>query len=260
VTPKQLARLGVGALLLAETSARKAIAKAVETHVDNAAAELQRRKDNERKAAALVLLLGGARAMSEDVRAAIVAGRKEAREAARRRLNAELKTAGIVIEAHEWVVGNRMPEDTAHAASAAESLAGQWRGLAIAVTLAAKRKETSAASEVSTTIRPMRARIERTATSEIAQAYNDEHVAALRDIVEHDRAYRDGELADRIETQLARQWSALVDACERCWPLDGVTVGINESFPGGDEPGSMHIRCRCIDVLVEASESSRLAA
>jgi len=46
---------------------------------------------------------------------------------------------------------------------------------------------------------------------------------------------------------LTRTWLVSPDerTCPICLPLDGVTVGLHESYPGGLEPGFAHIQCRC---------------
>lgn len=61
------------------------------------------------------------------------------------------------------------------------------------------------------------------------------------------------------ETRLVRVWDAKLDkrTCPTCSGLDGTIVDVGETFPGGANPGSVHGRCRCIDVLVPA-EFSRL--
>jgi len=253
---KRLVRLAAGTMLLAQASTKKKLAKTVAVHVDAVAAEAARRHERDKKAAALALLLLGAKAMVPDLARSIVDGRADARKSARGRLFAELKAAGLALGAAPWVFGNRAEEDAAHAQLSAESLASQWQGLAAASLIAARRVEQPVAQAIRGTVRKMKDRTERTAATETAQAYSDEHREALRDLVRQDRQLAGGEWAAEAEAKLARQWSALLDACERCWPHDGETVGLNETFSGGDEPGFMHARCRCIEVIVEADAMS----
>lgn len=257
---KRLVTLAAGALLLADRSAKRKVAAAVKQHADKAAADAEKQRDGERKAALLLILLHRSKAMAADVRQAILEARREARETARARLNAELKAAGVVLSAHEWVVGSRSDEDAVHAESSATSLASQWRGIALAAVLLARRKETSEAEALETTHAAMQSRIDRTASTEVAQAYADEHRHALVDVVDFDKRYRDGGLAERIEAKIVREWCAMLDACERCWPHDGEQVGIHESYDGGDEPGYMHARCRCYEIVTSASAESEMAA
>ena len=89
----------------------------------------------------------------------------------------------------------------------------------------------------------MQAKIARTAETEAARAYNDEHLERARDMLA---------AGDLPPGALLREWSALIDACEACWPHDGERTGIDESFSGGEEPGSVHPRCRCSDIIVAA--------
>ena len=225
-----------------------------------AAAQAEQRRKDERDAIILAMLLAASKRMTDAAARSIADSRQSARDAAQRRLSMELKAAGITLAAHEWTLRSRKDEDDGYAAHAADSLAGQWRSLAVAAVLGAARAEKTPAQAIRSTAIPMRLRVVRTAETEVARAYADEHDEALSDIVEHDRAFRDGELAEMLETRVMRQWSAMADACERCWPLDGIEVGIGEPFPGGAEPGGMHPRCRCIEVLVERENVSRKAA
>lgn len=60
------------------------------------------------------------------------------------------------------------------------------------------------------------------------------------------------QLAERglIEPETRRQWLCDAGACGVCAPLDGVTVAIDEPFPGGLEPGAVHPHCRCEHLLL----------
>jgi hypothetical protein len=260
MSDKTLVKLSAGSLLLAQRDANASIAAAVNAHIDRAAAQAAKHQDNERKAALLVLLLLVAKAMAADARTAILGARTGARDASRARLNAELRAGGIVLAAHQWVVAHRGDEDDAHAVSSADSLAGQWRGLAVASVMRARRLEKPLGEAIESTRAPMVARVDRTASTEVAQAFADEHSRALADVIDFDKTYRDGALADKIESEMVREWVAMLDACDRCWPHDGEQVGINESFGGGDEPGFMHARCRCYEILTSPSMARAVAA
>lgn len=54
------------------------------------------------------------------------------------------------------------------------------------------------------------------------------------------------------DTAFVRVWDAQIDACPRCWTLEGTTVPAGESFPMG-EPGTIHPNCRCEWYLEPAS-------
>jgi hypothetical protein len=169
----------------------------------------------------------------------IYAQRQAARTSARRRLSAELTDLGVPLEGYHWVISNRRLIDQRAADTVAHSLGLQWR------TVEAKAIE----EEEKPGPRMMRARLARAARTEVARAYSEEHREAIRDVVDYDRRFRDGQLATEIESALRRRWSAMADACERCSPCDGEEVGINESFSCG-EPGGMHPHCACIEYLV----------
>lgn len=255
----KLARLAAGSLLVDAATAHRKIASAVQVHAAQVAAEAVRHEDR-RNGAILALLVLAAKSMSTEIAIAILAARQVARESARRRLNAEFRSAGIALESHQWTTGHRSSEDEAHAASAADSLAGQWRGLAMASVLIARRKERLQSSAIAGSSKLMGPRIVRTAQTEIAQAYSDEHRLVPTEIAAFDRKFRDGDLANQIEDGLVREWCAMLEACPVCSAHDGDQVRIGESFSGGDEPGSMHPRCQCFDVIVPADASARKAA
>lgn len=53
-------------------------------------------------------------------------------------------------------------------------------------------------------------------------------------------------------SELQREWVAVIDDAtdEDCAALDGVTVGWDESFPGGAEPGELHPNCVVGETIV----------
>lgn len=251
-----LVRKSVGTLLLEQREAERDLSRVMREHAAEIAARAEQRRKQERDAVILAMLLMGSKRMAAAVKASVISSRQSARVAARRRLTAELKALGIVIAAHQWVVGNRRDADEGYAGHAADSLVSQWRGVAIANVLGSARKDRTAAEAIRKTTGDIGSRIVRTSHTEVTKAYSDEHAEALMDVVDYDRKRRDGELADALETSAARMWSAMADACERCWPLDGTVVGLLESFPGGAEPGDMHPRCRCVEVLVSRNATA----
>ena len=244
MTPNKLGKLAAGTLLLTTRKTQKKIAEAVSRNIALAAADAHKR-ENEKRAAALAILLIASRAMASDVRSAIQWGRTEARVSARSRLGRELVAAGVLLKPD----GHAAPtsEDALHAQMSAESLATQWRTLATGAILSADRKGRSVGQAIESTRDGMKFRTLRTATSESAQAYSEEHRTVSRELDV------DGDL-------VARQWSALLDACGMCWPHDGETVGLDEGFSGGDEPGYVHSHCRCVPILVSRAASLKEAA
>jgi hypothetical protein len=75
------------------------------------------------------------------------------------------------------------------------------------------------------------AALDRTATTETVSAWNDEWVRQGR------------EYADDPDVTLVHEWNAALDACPRCWALNGTTVRDDETFVDGDPP--LHPMCRC---------------
>ena len=260
----KLRRASAGALLLASRRTERLMTAASTVVIASAAHELlqHRRSDRRPKAGALLVLLAAAKQMTTGFTSAISAGRKQARSLAAQRLGEELRIAGIGSEMgspglHAASHMARMAADELEANVAAESLAGQWRSMAAREVLKAQREiwqggpyremgevpARDVAQAVSSTAKDLGPRIARTATTESARAYNDEHEERLRDLVLS---------GDLDPGEVLREWSALIDACERCWPHDGEQVRIDESFVGGDVPGSVHPRCACSEILVSA--------
>lgn len=238
----KLLRLSAGSLLLAQDRTVALVRESVKPHIAQAAAEA-RDKDQERKAATLHILLQVGAAMAISMAVAIERGRRFARSAAIRRLDAELLATGHRIHAESLMAVKfmgRAEEDAIQSRIAAESLATQWRGLAQASISMGRRGQATALQR---TERMMLPRIRRTAETETAKAFNDEHAARLED------AIRSGEVDARL---VMREWSALADACDKCHPLHGVRVRFDESFPGGEVPGSVHPHCACTEVVVAA--------
>ena len=252
---KTLLRLSAGALLLSQKHAEKAIREAANRHIAEANAELAKQRTDRRAALTLVLLALGSR-MTESLTAAILSGRQEARKASARRLVAELQAAGIqptssVRPMFAAASLARGQEDAAMASLAASSLVTQWRGLALSAGTLAGRRGKPLAAGLAKSKDLLAPRITRTAATETAHAYNDEHRALIREAVRY---------GDIDADAVMREWSALVDACEHCWPMHGERVGIDESFSGGYEPGDVHVNCMCTEVIVSVATESRKVA
>lgn len=240
-------RASAGALLLAGHRARQLMTRGVDDAIAGAAHELRQRRADEKRALVLLVLLAAGKRMTAGLAVAIEAGRRQARGLAAQRLGAELRAAGVSREGSVGLLAglhiDRMGADAVEATIAAESLAGQWRALASRAVLQAQRLGEDVPAAVSASREPMQAKIARTAETEAARAYNDEHLERARDMLA---------AGDLPPGALLREWSALIDACEACWPHDGERTGIDESFSGGEEPGSVHPRCRCSDIIVAA--------
>jgi hypothetical protein len=203
------------------------------------------------------LLLSMSPAIVGRVRSAIVDSRQQARQGASRRLVAELHEAGVDIAPRAMSIGRpldlaaglaRRHEDEVLAEMAAQSLTAQWRGVAL--------YEAQTGKPISGTVKRMASRVERTAASEVAHAYNDEHRRALDDAIQYDDVLG-SEIAGAL---IVREWSAIADACRFCWPHDGEQTEIGGSFSDGAEPGLMHPRCRCVELLVSAQRAANTNA
>jgi hypothetical protein len=202
-----------------------------------ASAEVAKKREDRAVLLGALVLLG--RRLGDQLTDAIARGRAEARNAARRRLREELSGVGVVYTMSTPAIAQAGAKaadvDVQEARIAADSLVAQWRALE----LAAARE-----GESERFYRSMGARIARTAQTETARAYNEEHRTVVREM-----SRVDPELGQRVQ----REWSAMIDACSHCWGHDGERVGLDENFDGGDEPGSMHPRCQCLEYLVASA-------
>jgi hypothetical protein len=238
-------KLAAGALLLARRRARKLVVAAAAPVIAQAAVDAR----GKGRAAVLGALLLSGRWLSAEVAQALVAARQGARQAAGRRLDAELRGLGVersrsARPLFQRAAAARVAEDEASAAIVGDSVASQWRGIAassVYQTGDPERSEVEARIRRSSSL--LKSRIERAADTEVSKAYADEHRATAAEFSRYEDDVDSG--------KLVRQWVALLDACERCWPNDGEQVGLEETFPAG-EPGDMHPRCACYPIIVRA--------
>lgn len=232
-------RISAGTLVIHEKRAAKAMRDAVDETVDHVSAQLQRRHENERRAAVLLVILGAAKWLTGKLSQAIADERQSARVASGKRFAVEMREAGVEIHPISPHVG--MDIDSAHAESAAASLAAQWQTQAVAVTAKVEHPY----REISKTRLTMRPRVERTAATEISAAYNDQHARALHEAVE-----RDPELRAAMEAgQIVRRWSAMLDrrTCPECEARDNQILELSDDSP------PLHVNCRCITIVDYAS-------
>lgn len=233
-------RAAAGEVLIARDRVLARMRVVTKRAADEAAAESQRR-DRETAAVVAALLLVGRR-LSAALGEAVIRGRAEARMAARRRLRAELLAAGA-LAALPSQGRPRESRDATAAAKVAAAVAAQWRAIAVLAVRASAREERDPAVALRATARAVDARLGRAAVTETARAYGSEHRQAA---IEYAAANPEA------ASKLLREWSAMIEACDRCWPHDGERTGLDESFSGGDEPGAMHPHCACVDTIVAA--------
>jgi hypothetical protein len=94
------------------------------------------------------------------------------------------------------------------------------------------------------------ARVDLTARTEVADAYNTEHLEALRDAARADASF-----AKRLKSaKLVRVWSSVLESttCEECAEHDGDETDLDDDFDG-DEPGEMHPGCLCTAFIATES-------
>ncbi len=226
-------RVAAGTLLLLSKKAKRKLVDDVDEAVNSANAHLA--QDPDRGHVLRVMVAAGA-LLGARAGVTIARGRREARLAGQNRAFKELSAFGLPFPP-QYASGflERAWEDEVHALTSAQSLAGQWQAMATQAALRAERLERSVPASVTRTKRLMASRAERTAITEISQAYNAEHKAAVEEAAKKYPALRDRK----------RRWSCMLDACADCASHDGEEVGIDESFSGGDEPGHVHVRGAC---------------
>lgn len=250
---KRAARISAGTLVIVDRKGKASLSRAVDDAVAVGIVQASReRSDRRKKLAALTALLWIAKDMEVRLTKAIVDARQEARRQAQKRLSAEVRAAGVrvPIPVSPASAAARIGVDQHQASSSAASLAAQWRGRATAEVLKASRTEGDVADAIERVTAALDPSIERTAITEVAQAWNDEKVEAIEEAIEEDE-----ELADAIAILgggIVRRWDAILDrrTCAECSAHDGEIAPIGGRFTGGDEPGFLHSRCRCIDTIV----------
>lgn len=265
--PSKAAKLNAGTLIAAERDTSKTVRAAVDSSIAEASAQASRQERDSRirQAALLAILALQSKHMTDRVHRALVDGRQNARKQGSRRLVLEMAALGYAlagqsggvagaIAARGWQL--RHDEDDHHATAASAALGIAWRAMATHAVLKAVRTEEDPVRAIRGTLAPMSRRIDRTAVTETAQAYGDERRVMLVDLGVNDSAF--ASFASRHRLQ--RKWIALADACPKCWDHDGELTGVSDTFSGGDEPGFMHVSCRCTDELVSEADEAALAA
>lgn len=249
LTPAQerRARAGQAAMLRAERDTPRALREATEAALQR----LQQAGENARDPVAArryLLAAGGAVAdqLRSELQSAVRQGRHAAREAAYQRLVAEFAAAAkeLRFDPPSLPVMGRAPEDDALSESAAEALVAPWRA---AVTVAVVRWEgtTPLGRDLRAASSAQAHRLERTAATEIPQAYNAAHDEGAGWVAEqHQEA--------RWLPLLVKRWDATLDrrACERCRAMDGRYTVIGTRFKDRLLPGFIHPRCRCVEAII----------
>jgi hypothetical protein len=242
------------AIDLAIRRAAKKVQRAIDDGIQHASADVGNSGNHRSKAAALLLLLSASRVMSARVQQEVRAARQQARELSSERLGIELGAASSLpaiaiaaaaIASHGLVSSHAsFEDDDARASLAGDTLAMAWRGLATYAVIRAFNTSKPAARALDATRAPMTSRGERTAISELSDAYTDERDRSVSDAMKADAAF-----ADAVSrSQLAKQWDCTGERqpCPKCWAHQGERAPFDEDFSNGDVPGQMHPSCKCI--------------
>lgn len=193
-----------------------------------------------------------ARRAAQAALSAMTAAVLAARAAAR--LVASQQVAGEVAEASAVWGGplptpRRVPSediDRGHAEVAGASYASAWLALALLAIAVWDRKGRlgPVASVVTTVTRTIGYRVERIVTTETARAHTDEHRTQWKGLVK---------AAPRMPwAKAVRRWDARLDkiVCSRCRAHESEETTVDGEFRGGDEPGEIHVSCRCIATTI----------
>ncbi len=223
-------------MVRAERAALGVLRATVGPLVEHAATSVGHAPAYDRERVALAVVRRTAGRMQGALERAITEVRRAARVASRRTVE-DAFAAGALSP-----LDGREEHDAAAAHGAAASLASAWNRSASAMALG----DEPADDALRMAGRVLDRRLERTAATETASAFNDERRRAYRDIAR-------SPLADEV----VRVWSAVLDrkTCAFCFDKDGQVRGIHESF-GAVPP--VHPNCRCIIEIVRIPHPDRL--
>jgi len=255
VSWKVLEKRRAAALLRSERSALSSLTAVAREHVHAAADRL----DGLSHAPGTARLVGlraiqqTSATLRDGLTQAITDTRSDARQVSQERTAAEFQHLRKLLRKDGWgedeLPPDPSPADADHdaiaAANAAASLASRWGILALG---ALRSWEDNPASSLQQAIRStvssapgavsLLPAVSRTAATETATAFNEEHLDALEPLSDYDWA-----------PGLFKVWSALLDGrvCQRCFENDGEAVPVNAAFRSGDDI-PLHPYCRCIPV------------
>lgn len=193
-----------------------------------------------------------AASLQSSLEQAIHTARGDARRVALGRLDAELRHVERELAAEGHPIAIRRPplsdaaEDGARAQASAASYAAAWAQAVTAALLAwADDEQGKLTHRVRAAGQSQEYRIARTATTEVATAYNDEHDEGVGYVVEKNAGAR-------WLAALFHRWDATLDrmTCPACRDHDGEIALAGTDFDAGDEPADVHTSCRCHDALL----------
>lgn len=177
-------------------------------------------------------LPGIAQLIERQFQSAIATARNLSRTAGIARLEVEAERAGASLGRVPLV--NELARDAARARLYGANFARLWLEKANKAGLPSIGKAADAANAAT------QARLSTVAITESAESFN---------------TGRDKTLRLATDVRLLKVWDATLDkrTCPICAGADGTIVFSHEAFPQG-VPGSVHPRCRCVEVIIGRSE------
>lgn len=223
-------------MVRAERAALGVLRRAARPLVEQAATAVGRAPAYDRERVALATVRRTAGRLQGALERAIAEARRAARVASRRTVEGTFPKGPLT------PLDGREEHDTAAAHSAAASLASAWSRSASAMALGDEPE----GDALRMAGRALDGRLERTAATETAGAFNDERRRVYRDIAR-------SPLAD----ETVKVWSAVLDrkTCGFCFDKDGQVRALRENF-GAWPP--VHPNCRCIIEIVRVPHPERL--
>lgn len=174
----------------------------------------------------------------------LASARKAARLTGRARLEAELATSfPMTLSAAEV--------DAAASFVAAAGITSAW-GSASLQAIAAESPLSKVAQEIASSV-------DRTVSTEVARAFNDERNTLIVDFgMRLGEGDGDDGTTSRLSPGMFKVYSAILDGrtCPRCFAADGEVIELQASFKAGAPP--LHPRCRCIIEHVIVPKPQRL--
>ena len=257
---ERLHRRSANKLLRAEANTLGLLERALKAEVAQVVAQIYQIPDDvparRIKGWAIRAIRHAALALANRMHVALVEGRARGRDAAYDQVLVELREvraelARLDIPADEHPADPPEAEETGHeddlsAHTAAQSLAASWGQRALAKVIAWQDEPSkSLGAAVQRTVAELDKSVRRTATTETARAYSDEHDEGIGWVAEQ---HKEASWFPAV----FRTWSAILDraTCGTCRAHDGEIVLIGMDFEGGDEPGFVHPSCRCTPSIV----------
>jgi hypothetical protein len=229
-------RRSLRAMVRAERAAVGMLRGAARPLIERAVMAVAHAPGHDRERVALATVRRTAARMQGALEQAIAETRRLARVASRRTVE------GTFAAGATTPLDGREEHDIAAAHSAAASLSSAWSRTASAMAVG----DEPADDALRLAGRVLDRRLERTAATETAGAFNDERRRVYRDIAR-----------SPLASEAGKVWSAVLDrkTCGYCFHKDGQVRALHESF-GALPP--VHPNCRCLIEIVRIPKPERL--